>query len=235
VFTALIAIVLAVGFGMLYSGGSAAAYAELSPSQQAGFDPAGTSLQGAVFLAQLAVGILGVLIVSSEYASGTIRTTLAAVPRRGRLLAAKTAVLGAITFGVGQVAALATFIAGQRVIASIGAPYATIAQPDVLRAIIGAGVYLTLIAWLGMALAVLLRTTPGAIAVLVANTFVAFSFAPLLGQTFARYWPTIAGIAITSRTAGPGDVSPRTGLVLLCGFVAVMLGVAYTAFRTRDA
>lgn len=235
VYTAAVTVVLAVGFGALYSGGAASGYGELSPDRQAGFDPTSISLQGGLFLAQLAIGVLGVLIVSSEYASGMIRTTLTAVPRRGMLLAAKALVLGTIAAGIGQVAAFGAFVVGQSLMADTGVPHATLGQPHVLRAVIGAGLYLMLIGWLGVALGVLLRATAGAITALVATTFVALALAQVLGETFARLWPTIAGMAITTTLVDPDGPSVWAGFGLLCAFVAVLLGAGYTAFRSRDA
>ena len=88
--TLLAATVLTIGLGALISNGFAGNYSSSSPSDQATFDPTNISLTGLI-LGQLAIGVLGVLTVTSEYSTGMIRTSLAAVPRRGRLLVATPA------------------------------------------------------------------------------------------------------------------------------------------------
>ena len=103
-------VVLAVVFGALISSGQARVYPDLTAAERAVFDPTYVSLIGCFTFAQLAIGALGVLSVTSEYATGTIRPTLAAVPRRGLLLAAKAVVLGVAAFVVATVAAFAAYL-----------------------------------------------------------------------------------------------------------------------------
>lgn len=234
-YTAGLAVVLGVGFGALVSQGSGRRYAEMPAAERATFDPTNVSLYGCFLLTQLAVGTLGVLVMTSEYATGTIGPSLAAVPRRGRLLAAKTVVFAAVSLVLGQVAAFGAFLAGQAALAGEGAPHAALADPDVTRAVVGAGLWLVLVGLLGMALGVVLRATAGAIATLVGVTLLVPLFSTMLPGPVGKYWPTLAGLRITAVVPDPAALSPWQGFGLLCATVAAVLAVAYAVFRTRDA
>ena len=128
-----------------------------------GFDPTNQVLAGLAVFA-LALGVLGVLAMTGEYGTGTIRSSLAAMPRRDTLMAAKVIVVGALTFVVGEVAAFATFFFGQAILSSGGAPTAALGQPGVLRAVTLTGAFLSLFALLGLGLGIVIRHTAGAIA-----------------------------------------------------------------------
>ena len=140
------------------------------------FDPTARSLNGVV-LAQLAIGVLGVLVMSSEYATGMIRTSLAAVPNRRILLLAKTIVLATVSLIVAMISVFLAFTLGRAVLSSDGLG-TTIGAPSVLRAVFGAGLYLTLIGLFGLALGTIVRRTPGAIAALFGIVLIL----PLLAQ-----------------------------------------------------
>jgi ABC-type Na+ transport system ATPase subunit NatA len=118
-------------------------WAHMSTAQRASFDPAEDGFTG-LALGQLALSVLGALAITSEYSSGMVRATLSAVPRRWMVLAAKAAVLGALTLAAGELLAFAAFLAGQAVLAT-PAPHATLGRPGVLRAVLMAGAYLCLI------------------------------------------------------------------------------------------
>ena len=128
-------------------------------------------LRRALALGQLALGVLGALVITTEFSSGMIRATLAAVPRRPLLLAAKAAVLGAVALVVGEIFAFAAFAVGELVLRS-PAPHATLGQPGVLRAVLMAGAYPALIALIGLGLGAIIRHTAGAISAVVGILFV---------------------------------------------------------------
>lgn len=227
-------VVLAMGFEVLVAGGAGARFGELPPERQAGFDPTSVSLQAVLLFTQVALGLLGVLIITSEYATGTIRASLAAVPRRGRLFAAKAAVLTAVAAATGQVVAFGAFLLGQHILASSGAPAANLGDPHVLRAVVCGGAYLALIGLLGVALGYLVRSTAGAITILVSLTIIDLAVLPLLPAVVARYYPVLAGLQIINVSHDPRALPPWIGFGLLIALVAVSLACGYTAFRTRD-
>ena len=131
-----VTVVLGVALGAVISAATAHGYAKFSVSSKLSWDPTGVSLAG-VAIAQLAIAVLGVLCISSEYSSGMIRTSLIAVPKRGRVLAAKSLVFAVVTFVVGEVTSFTTFFVGQALI--IGhAPHAALG--DAAHVGIGAGV-----------------------------------------------------------------------------------------------
>ena len=118
-------------------------------------------------IAPLAIAVLGVLCISSEYSSGMIRTSLIAVPKRGRVLAAKSLVFAVVTFVVGEVTSFVAFFVGQALISG-HAPHAALGDPGVARAVAGAGLYLTALAVLSVAAGALLRHPAAAIACMMA-------------------------------------------------------------------
>lgn len=233
--TLLATVVLGMGFGVLFTGGAGGSYAELPPEQRPEFDPTFISLLGGVQLSQLVLGALGVLAVTSEHATGTIRPSLAAVPRRGRLLAAKATVVTAVALVVGEVVGLGAFLAGQAVLAAIGdVPHAAPGQPGVLRAVAATGPYLALVGLFGLAVGVMVRSTAGGIAVLVAVTFLVPNIGRLAGE-IVRYWPTVAGMQALMPQAGSGPLAVWGGLGLMIAFVAGTLAAAFVLFQRRDA
>ncbi|GAB7038524.1 MULTISPECIES: ABC transporter permease [Catenuloplanes] len=230
--TVVVAVLLAVGLGTLVARRFGTVWAD-APAD--GFDPVASSLFGLFILAPLAVGALGVLSVTSEYASGMIRTSLWAVPRRGRLLAAKAAVTGLAGLAIGAVMALGTFVAGQAQLGGAGAPQAALTDPGVLRAIAGTAVWLAGVALCGVAFGALFRATAGGFAALVAMVLVAPLLAGALPPWFAKWWPTMAGQQIASTVPDPALLGPYQGLGLMYATIAVLLALSYGVFRTRDA
>jgi ABC-2 type transport system permease protein len=223
--------VLCVGVGAIASGGQAGTYTAAS------WDPTAASLT-AITVAQLAIGVLGVLVMTSEYATGTIAPSVAAAPRRGRLLAAKATVLAAAAVVLAQLIGFTSFFVGQAVIAGAGVPHATLGQPEVLRAVIGSGLYLAVIGLLGLGLGAILRSTAGAIGMLVSITLLVRAVAQALPEAWAkwmdRYWPTAAGEQVVAVLRGPNALGPWSGFAVLCGFVLVVCAAGYLVLRTRD-
>jgi hypothetical protein len=131
-----VTVVAGIGLGAVISAAAAHGYARLSASGKLSWDPAGVS-QAGVAIASLAIAVLGVLCMSSEYSSGMIRTSLIAVPKRGRVLAAKSLVLAVATFVVGEAVSFTAFFVGQALISGY-APPAALGDPGVARAVAGA-------------------------------------------------------------------------------------------------
>jgi ABC-2 type transport system permease protein len=229
----LAAAAMIVGFGVLY----AMVQASRPPADLASFDATGAALAG-VQLAQIAVGVLGALVITGEYATGSIRTTLTAVPRRARVLLAKAAVVAAVTFAASLPGVFAAFLVGQRVLAPAHMD-ASLGEPGVLRAVIGSALYLTLVALLGLGLGVLLRNTAGAIAALVGLLFGLQMVAGLLPASVAddvnRYLPAPAGLAVTFDGHDPSSLPPWTGLAVFALYTAALLALGAWRLRRADA
>jgi len=231
----LVAVVALVGLGALFSGFVAGHWDHMTAGEQAGFRPGMTSLRG-YFLAQLAVGVLGVLVVTSEFASGSIRPSLAAVPVRGRLLAAKAATVTAVALVIGWVGGLAAFLIGQRVIAGQGLAAASLGTAG--RALIGAGLYLAVTALFGLAVGAMLRSTAAALTIVIVVMLIAPIFSAALPAAIARWiakwWPSMAGLRVVTVVPDPSVLAPWAGFGVLAAFGAVVLAAAFVVFGRRD-
>lgn len=169
-------------------------------------DPAGNSLFG-TNIAQLVLGVLGAMLITTEYSTGLIRTTLTAVPKRRPVLWAKVAVPTAVSFTVMASAVAVAFFAGQALYGGDGAG-ASVFDPGVARALLGAAVFPTAIAVMGMALGTLMR--------------------PLLVEALGGVWvdlgsylPSNAGQAVTALVHEPGQLSPLVGFGVMVGWVGI--------------
>lgn len=229
--------VVALLFAWLFSNGGGRGYADLSPADRAAFDPTAISLQNHL-MAQLVVGVLGVLAITVEYGTGLIATSVTAVPRRGVLFTAKICVITAASLVVGTVTALLSFWLGQTIIGGYGAPTASLSDPHVVRAVIGMGLYLGLVALLGLAVGTLARSTAAALGIIVTAVLIL----PALSQNLptsiaagiARYWPSQAGARIMTVHTDPALLGPWSGFALFLAVVAAVVLAAHLAFRTRD-
>ena len=202
-------------------------------------DPTAASLSG-LMLAQLIIGVLGVLTITAEYATGSIRTTLTAVPRRLSVLGAKAVAVAAATFPVMLAASFLVFLGGQALIGSGELDPASLGDPGVLRAVVGNAAYLTAVALMGLAVGTLLRSGSTAISTLVGVLFLLPGLGSVLlpaswRDDVLQYLPSNAGTALTSATEVPGLLSPGAGALTLLAWVAVPLVVAAVALRRRGA
>ena len=230
------AAVLIIGFGILYT-----LLREARPPHGAAikaFDPTSVSLSG-VQLAQIAVGVLGVLLITSEYASGLIRASFAAVPRRLPVLWGKAALLAAATVAVSLPAAVAAFLAGQSI---LGRQHlaVSLSHPGVARAVLGSALYLAVAALLGLGLGALLRSTAGGISALFGLLFavqIAAGFLPgRWSGEVGKFLPATAGQAVTTVHPDPAvSLAPWTGFGLFCLYAAAVLGLAAMRMRRGDA
>lgn len=236
--TLLAAVVLTIGIGALFSAVTANQFHTFSPADQASFDPISTSLNGILF-SQLAIGVLGVLLISGEYSTGMIRSSLTAVPRRLPVLRAKLGVLAGVAFVLMLVTSFASFFLGQALLSGhhLGV---SIASPNALRDVIGAALYVTVAGLIGMSLGALMRNTAAGISTMVAVFFVLPPVAGLLPSSwsshFVQYLPSNAGEALYGGTDGLAHaLAPWTGFGVLCGYAAVLIGFAAWRLRRADA
>ena len=189
-------------------------------------------------LAALAVGVLGVLLGAGEYTTGMIRATLAAVPRRLPVLWSKSLVAGLAALLAMTGGAFAAFALGSAVLdgdvrsLSLGAD-------GVLRALFGAGLYLGLVAVLGVALGVLVRASAGAIAILAGILLIVPGLALLLPHSVAEsitpYLPSNAGSAVMALAPADNSLAPWTGLAVFAGYVVIALAAAAYRLQKTDA
>lgn len=200
------------------------------------WDPTNRSLTSYV-VAQLIVGVLGILVVTGEHATGLIGTSLIATPRRHRLLAAKVVVAVGVAVVAGQVLMFAAFLLGQAVLGAQGLPRAALGDPGVLSAVTGGGLYLAAIALLAVGLGTLMRATAGALATLVGIVFLVPALAglfPAWVRGLFFYWPTLGASAVLKTVPDPDFPHPWANLAGMCAGVAAVLAVAFAVFRRRD-
>ena len=234
------AVVLTVGVS------TAVAAAVTCPAGNCAEDPARISLTG-VYLGQAVVAILAVLAISSEYSTGMIRHTLAAMPRRTTVLAAKAAILTGLVLASGAIAVLACVLAGQVILRGHGIdpahgyPSLSLGSAPVLRAAAGSVLYLALIAWLGLGIATAVRDSATAIGVVLGLLYLfPIAGAVLGGSHLARLvqqiGPMTAGLAIQA-TTGLDDlpIRPWAGLGVLAAWAAAALLAGGLLLRHRDA
>jgi ABC-2 type transport system permease protein len=237
VISLLAGLLVTVGLGAAIAAGSMARWDRLPAAERARFDAASNSLAG-VFLAQLVIGVLGVLVLSAEYSSGTIRATLAAVPQRRTVLVVKAAVFAVVAFVVSIVACLIAFELAQRIYRTHSVDVALTA-PGVSRIILGGALYLTVVGLLGLGLAAILRHTAGAISTLFGLLLVV----PILVQFLPSDWradvmpylPSTAGSGIFRLHPDPGSLAPWTGFALFAGYTLLALVVGAVVLSRRDA
>jgi ABC-2 type transport system permease protein len=230
------ALVLGIGLGAAISAGSAHAYSHMSLQDKLTFDPTSNSLAG-FFFAQLALGVFAIMTISSEYSTGTIRTTLSAVPQRGYVLAAKAALVGGVSLAVGLVIAFPSFWIGQLIFRGhhLDVP---LSDPGVLRAVLGSALYVAALAVFSLGLGTVIRHTAGAITGLTAIAFIVPIFSNLLPDSWqndmARYFPANAGGSITNVVPMPDALSPWTGYGVFLIWCVALLGAGWYLLRHRD-
>ncbi|MGK3206600.1 ABC transporter permease [Amycolatopsis sp. MEPSY49] len=195
------------------------------------------SLFGTNF-AQLALGVLGVLVTAGEYSTGMIRSTLTGVPRRLPVLWSKSAVYGVVALLVGVAGVFIAFVIGSGIVAATPAAM-TLSQAGVVRSLLGAGLYLSLIGVLGVALGALLRSVAGGISVLVAALMLIPGLVSLLPASWqddiSPYLPSNAGQSMFALTHDATSLSPAAGLLVFLGWTVLLLGGAAYRLARSDA
>ncbi|MEV8309174.1 ABC transporter permease subunit [Streptomyces flavidovirens] len=235
-----ILVVLTLVFTGLFMQMGVAAWDKSDPSQQAEMrlDPTGTILGSGILLSQLAVCVLGVMAIASEYSTGMIRASLLAVPKRVPVLVAKSAVFGLLVLVVGELTAFGSFFIGAPILNS-KAPVA-IGDPGVLRAVAGCGLYLALLGLFALAIGAIIRHTAASITGVIGFVLVLTPMAEFLpgsvGKHIHAYLPTEAGYMITQQHSRAGDLlGPWEGLGVFVLWTAALLAVAAVLLQRRDA
>jgi ABC-2 type transport system permease protein len=232
------AIVAMGGLGPLVAAVQMSRWTHLEAHERAVYDSIDTGV-GGYHLAQLAVGVLGVLVISGEYSTGMIRSSLVAVPRRLPVLWAKLGVFAAATFALMLAASFVSFFAVQAIVRQRHVEH-TLGDPHALRAVVGTALFLMVLGALAVALGALVRSTAGGIAVFVFLLFVLPGITGILPATVADsvnpYLPLNAGFAVTTSTfENSHHLAPWAGFALFCAYAAVALAAAAVALVRRDA
>ncbi|MPY61586.1 ABC transporter permease [Streptomyces spongiae] len=236
VWTLGIAAVVTIALGVLISALVDRDWRNMPQEDRLAFDPTYVSFAG-MSLGQLSMIVFGVLVVSNEYSTGLIRTSLAAVPQRGTFLFSKITVATALAFAVGLATSFVTFFLGQSM---LGEHSTSLDEPGVLRAVIGGGLYMTLIAVFSMGVAAMLRSPMLALGVLMPFFFLVSNILGNVSATekVARYLPDQAGSKIMQVVPPLDDdavYGPWGGLGIMVLWVAAALAGGYALLRHRDA
>ncbi|MCK2244762.1 MULTISPECIES: ABC transporter permease [unclassified Crossiella] len=201
-------------------------------------DPVATVLSGAEF-AGLGIGVLGVLLVSTEYATGLVRVVFTAVPARLPVLFAKIAAVLLAVFPVMLVASAAAFLAGMGVLAANGGSTTALTDPGALRGVVGTAAALAGIGVLGVALGTILRGTAAGVTAVIAVVFLLPNVGDLLPlswqQTVLKFLPAKAIEAFTHSVQDPALLTPATGALVFTGWVTAAVTLAALRLRHRDA
>lgn len=233
-------VVLVLGFTALFTSLTVAQWDKTDPAQRAAtvMDPTGQILGAGFFLGQLTICVLGVLVIASEYSTGMIRASLLAVPRRVPMLVAKSLVFFTLVLVLGEVVSFGSFLIGAAILHS-HAPVA-LGDPGVLRAVLGAGLYLALLGLFSLAIGAIVRHSAAGITGVIGFVLVLAPLAQLLPGSFGKhvhaYLPTEAGHLIAQAHQAKNDLlTPLQGFGVFCLWTALLLALAAWLLKRRDA
>lgn len=240
-YTLLAGVAITIGFAIIPALVNASRWSTMSAADKARFHPLETTLIGVSF-AQLAFGVLGVLVISGEYSTGMIRSTFAAIPKRLPVLWGKAGVFGLVTLVLALPSTLIAFFAAQAILKGHSLNGHDIAlsfsDPGVARAVIGGALYLTISGLFGLGLGAILRNTAAGIS---AFTAILFVLPPLMGvlpsswdNAISPYLPSNAGRAIMQIGSPAHTLAPWTGLGVFAAYTAIVIGFAAIQLRRRD-
>lgn len=254
-------VVLSIGFSILFPAIIANGWSTRSPAERINFDPVSVTQFGIIF-GQLVIAVFAILAITPEFSNGSIRSTLAAQPRRSDVIAAKAIVLAVTTFVVTEICSFAAFFVGRAVLLAFGghavageltmaqqlkataAPVLSLGAPGVLQAVFGGGLYLTLIALIALGLGILLRSTPGSISLFVALLLIIPGVFQALPHSISHLveprLPSNLGAAMTSVHVRSTDfggqlLSPWLAVGLMVLYSVLLVGLGLWRFSRRDA
>jgi len=233
-------VVISLGFTVLFTALTVAQWDQSDPQDRARLlaDPTSTILSSGFFFSQLAICVLGVMVIGSEYSTGMIRASLLAVPRRLPMFAAKGVVFGLLVLVVGVIVSFGSFSIGAPILHS-KAPVA-LGDPGVLRAVVGGGLYLAMLGLFALGIGAIVRHTAAGITGVIGFVLVLSPLAQLLPGSFGdhvhAYLPSEAGHLIAQARQGQNDLlTPWQGYGVFCLWTAVVLIVAAVLLKRRDA
>jgi hypothetical protein len=233
----LAAILLTIGFPALFAAVTSSHWGSMSPGERASRHPLDIALAG-VNVSQLAVAVLGVLVITGEYSTGMIRASFSAVPKRLPVLWGKTAVFGLVTFLLMLPSVLIAFYVSQAILSRHHILQTSLSQPGVARSVVGGSVFLVLVGIFALGIGAIVRNTAGGIATFAAIFFV---IPPLMNvlptswnNAISKYLPSEAGRQIFSLTHDSTSLSPLWGGLLFAGYCALAIAVAAVLLVRRD-
>src|SRR5579864_7120208 len=234
----LAAVVLTIGLPAIFAAVTSSHWGSMSPHERADRHPLDIALAG-VNVAQLAIAVLGVLVITGEYSTGMIRASFTAVPKRLPVLWGKTAVFAAVTFVLMLPSVVVAFFGSQAILSKHDILQISFSHAGVARAVVGGAVYLVLVGIFALSLGAIVRNTAGGIAAFAAIFFV---IPPLLNvlptswnNAISPYLPDAAGRSIFSLTHGAHSLSLGPGLALFAGYCAAAIVIAAVVLLRRDA
>lgn len=235
-------VTLAIGFALSIATSAlvSVAIGSTRDSWNPNFNPITVSMVGTIF-ALIVYSVFAVLVGSREYSSGLIRLTLSATPRRGRVLAAKFALVVLITLVLGELTTVSMFFAGQAILGAYGMPTASLADPDAFRMVVGLGATMIFFPTVGLALGVILRSTAGGITAVLGLLWLPQIF----GEFVPMWWrenilsllPSngLDSMTVSHIEPSPAFSDPAVGAVIAATWLAVAVSAAFFAFTRRDA
>jgi ABC-2 type transport system permease protein len=233
-----VGMLLTIGFPILFASVTAARWSHLSPEERAGRHPLEIATAG-VNVAQLAIAVLGVLVITGEYSTGMIRSTLLAVPKRLPVLWAKLGVYAVVSFGLTLPAVIVSFYASQAILNRHHLLQVSITAPGVLRTLVGSALYVMGVGIFALALGAIVRNTAGGIA-LFAGIF--FVIPPLMNifptnwnNAISRWLPSEAGRQLFALTKDPHRYAQWSSGAIFLGYCVVAIAIAAVLLRRRDA
>lgn len=232
-------IVVSVGLGAAISAG-AASELNAHPVRKAGFDPTQVSLFAFFELGQLVIAVLGAMVITSEYSTGMIRTSLTSQPRRGAVYAAKAAVFGLLALVVSFVISFVAFFLGQALFSSTGIA-ATLGKPHVLQAVVASALLVSLVAMFSFGLGAIFRHTAAAITTAIGVMFVVPIIVNIMPESWqqdiVRWLPSSAGAVLTTTvgTPPPHYFAPWGQFAVTAAYAAAALIIGAVLLRKRDA
>ena len=233
----LVAVGLAIGLPALFAAVTSSHWGHMSLHERADRHPLDIALAG-VNVAQLAIAVLGVLVITGEYSTGMIRASFTAVPKRLPVLWAKIAVYGAVAFALMLPSVLIAFFASQAILSKHNILQISFSHPGVARSVVGGAGYLVLIGIFALAVGVIVRNTAGGIAAFAALFFVIPPLMNILPSSWnnavSPYLPDAAGRRMFSLQTRAHDLHPWPGFLLFLGYTVLAVAIAAVLLVRRD-
>jgi ABC-2 type transport system permease protein len=233
----LVGLFLTIAFPILFSAITANRWAHMDPHERAGRHPLDIALAG-VNVAQLAIAVLGVLVITGEYSTGMIRATFTAVPKRLPVLWAKLAVYAVVSFLLMVPAVLIGFFASQAILDRHHILQIPFSQSGVARSLLGGAVYVMLVGVFALGIGAIVRNTAGGIATFAGIFFVIPPLMNILptswNNAISQYLPSEAGRQLFSLNHAAHTLTPTAGALLLVGYCAAVVAIAAVLLVRRD-